>query len=229
MKTKEMHFITENIKKLTTHIPESVKIIAISKLKPIEDIQIAYDSGHRYFGENKTNEIKMKWEKLPKDIEWHFVGHLQTNKVKYIAPFVHLIHSVDSYRLLSEINKRAIRNDRVINCLLQLYIAEEESKHGFLLEEVKEMLESQDFANLKNIRICGVMGMATFTENKELVRKEFQTLHTYFKEIKESYFKDCEHFKECSMGMTDDYEIALEEGSTMVRIGSAIFGERDYK
>lgn len=224
-----MHFIAENIKELHTHIPKNVKLIAVSKLKPIEDIQVAYEAGHRFFGENKANEIKTKWEILPKDIEWHFIGHLQTNKIKYIAPFVHLIHSVSSHKLLLEINKRALKHDRVIDCLLQFYIAEEESKHGFLWEEAKEMLESQEFAELKNIRICGVMGMATFTEDKNLVRSEFQTLYTYFKELKKSYFKDCEYFKECSMGMTDDYKIALEEGSTMVRIGSAIFGERDYK
>lgn len=223
-----MHPIAENLQKISSHIPDAIKLIAVSKLKPIEDIHVAYNSGHRYFGENKAMEIKAKWEALPKDIEWHFIGHLQTNKVKYIAPFVHLIHSVDSMKLLQEINRQGLKNNRTIDCLLQFYIATEETKFGFSPDEAAELLESENFQSMKNIHICGVMGMATYTENKTLIRQEFKTLYTYFSELKNKYFYNAQYFKEISMGMTNDFDIAMEEGSTIVRIGSAIFGERNY-
>lgn len=223
-----MHPITENLQKISSHIHDTIKLIAVSKLKPIEDIEVAYQSGHRYFGENKAIEMKTKSEALPNDIEWHFIGHLQRNKVKYIVPFVHLIHSVDSIKLLQEINRQGLKNNRIIDCLLQFYIATEETKFGFSPDEAAELLESEDFPLMKNVRICGVMGMATYTENKALIRQEFKTLYTYFSELKKKYFFNAQHFKEISMGMTNDYDLAIEEGSTIVRIGSAIFGERNY-
>jgi pyridoxal phosphate enzyme (YggS family) len=223
-----MHPITENLQKISSQIPDTIKLIAVSKLKPIEDIEVAYQSGHRYFGENKAIEMKTKSEALPKDIEWHFIGHLQRNKVKYIVPFVHLIHSVDSMKLLQEINRQGLKNNRIIDCLLQFYIATEETKFGFSPDEAAELLESEDFPLIKHVRICGVMGMATYTENKALIRQEFKTLYTYFSELKKKYFFNAPHFKEISMGMTNDFDLAIEEGSTIVRIGSAIFGERNY-
>lgn len=223
-----MHLITENLQKVSSQIPDTIKLIAVSKLKPIEDIQIAYNSGHRYFGENKAMEMKTKWEALPKDIQWHFIGHLQSNKVKYIAPFVHLIHSVDSIKILHEINRQGLKNNRIIDCLLQFHIATEETKFGLSLNEAAELLESETFKSMNNIRICGVMGMASYTENKILIRQEFKTLYMYFIEFKKNYFYKKEYFKEISMGMTNDFELAIEEGSTLLRIGSAIFGERNY-
>lgn len=223
-----MHPITENLQKISSQIPDTIKLIAVSKLKPIEDIEVAYQSGHRYFGENKAIEMKTKSEALPKDIEWHFIGHLQRNKVKYIVPFVHLIHSVDSMKLLQEINRQGLKNNRIIDCLLQFYIATEETKFGFSPDEATELLESENFQLMKHIRICGVMGMATYTENKALIRQEFKTLYTYFSELKKKYFYNASHFKEISMGMTNDFDLAIEEGSTIVRIGSAIFGERNH-
>lgn len=223
-----MDDIKGNLQHILKQLPDKVKLIAVSKVKPSEDILRAYQAGQRSFGENKALEMKSKFDVLPKDIEWHFIGHLQTNKIKYITPFVHLIHSVDSFNLLREINRYAIKNNRFIDCLLQFHIATEENKFGFSVEEAIDMLESDDFVKLKNIRICGVMGMATFTDNKLLIRKEFQTLHSYFNDLKENYFSNAPYFSECSMGMTDDFQIAIEEGSTMVRIGSAIFGKRDY-
>ena len=224
-----MENIAENISQIRKNIPENVRLIAVSKLKPVSAIQEAYNAGQQLFGENRTQEITGKYQLLPKDIQWHFIGHLQTNKVKYIIPYVNMIHSVDSGKLLHEINRLAEKNDRIVDCLLQFYIATEESKFGFSLSEAEEMLSGVEFQTWKNIRICGVMGMATLTDNQEVIRSEFKTLKHYFQVLKNKYFADQEAFKEISMGMTDDYLIAIEEGSTMVRIGSAIFGERMKK
>lgn len=218
----------ENLNQIKAEIPENVKLIAVSKTKPEESIMEAYETGHRVFGENKAQELISKQPGLPTDIEWHFIGHLQSNKVKYIAPFVSLIHSVDKIKLLKEINKRARNESRVIDCLLQFHIAEEESKFGLDLEEAKDLINSETFPKLKNIRITGVMGMATFTEDEAQIRKEFKMLKNTFDFLKANYFKDKEYFREISMGMTNDYKIAIDEGATMVRIGSAIFGERNY-
>ena len=218
--------IEEKIKNIALTLPKEVTLVAVSKTKPNEDILKAYSVGQRIFGENKVQELVNKFEELPKDIEWHMIGHLQTNKVKYIAPFIHLIHSIDSIKLLKEINKEAKKNKRTIKCLLQFHIAQETSKFGFSLDEVKDFLSSEDFIELNNIELCGVMGMATFSEDKELVRDEFQLLHNIFHILKSHYFKFNPTFKEISMGMSDDYELAIEEGSTMVRIGSTIFGGR---
>lgn len=202
------------------------KLVAVSKTKPIEQILDIYHQGLHSFGENRAKELEEKYQALPKDIEWHMIGHLQTNKVKYIAPFVHLIHSVDSFKLLKEIDKQAKKNSRVIDCLLQFHIAEEETKFGFDLPEAMEMLKSSEFNELKNVRVLGVMGMATFTEDENQVRKEFRNLKGAFEQLKARYFDDADYFCEISMGMSGDYKIALEEGSTMVRIGSLIFGPR---
>jgi pyridoxal phosphate enzyme (YggS family) len=211
---------------IKSQIPDEVCLVAVSKTKPAEDIQAIYDLGHRHFGENKVQELIEKYEILPKDIKWHLIGHLQTNKVKYIAPFVHLIHAVDSLKLLVEINKQAAKNNRVISCLLQFHIATEESKFGLDFEEAKEILESKTFIEMQNISIEGVMGMATNTDNEEIIRDEFRNLEGYFNVLKSHFFKYNDKFKEISMGMSGDYHIAIEEGSTMVRVGSAIFGNR---
>ena len=209
-------------------LPEGVRLVAVSKTKPEEDIMTLYNEGQRIFGENKAQELKGKYEHLPKDIEWHLIGHLQTNKIKYIAPFVSMIHSIDSYELLKEVNKHAIKHERVLNCLLQFHIAQEETKFGFLLDECEAMLNDPSFADLQNIKICGVMGMASLTDNQEQIHREFHTLHEYFKLLKDKYFSNNPDFKELSMGMSEDYPIAIEEGSTLVRVGSAIFGARNY-
>lgn len=205
----------------------NTKLVAVSKTKPHEQIMGMYEKGQRDFGENRVQEMAEKYEALPKDIRWHFIGHLQTNKVKYMAEFVHLVHSVDRQKILKEINKRARQHDRVIDCLLQFHIAEEESKFGFDLPEAKEMLQGQAYAGFKNVRICGVMGMATFTDDHEKVRREFQSLHHIFDTLRSDFFADQPHFREISMGMSGDYPIAQEEGSTMVRIGSLLFGPRN--
>lgn len=204
------------------------KLIAVSKTKPNSDLLQAYEAGQRDFGENKVQELAGKAEELPKDIRWHMIGHLQRNKVKYLAPFVHLIHSVDSGRLLAEINKQAFKNNRTIDCLLQVFIATEESKFGLSEAEVFDLLESEAFSQLENIRIVGLMGMATNTEDKTVVRAEFQLLKAISKRIHQKFASERVQMKELSMGMSADYEIALEEGSTMIRIGSAIFGARNY-
>ena len=209
-------------------LPEGVRLVAVSKTKPEEDIMTLYNEGQRIFGENKAQELKGKYEHLPKDIEWHLIGHLQTNKIKYIAPFVSMIHSIDSYELLKEVNKHAIKHERVLNCLLQFHIAQEETKFGFVLDECEAMLNDPDFADLQNIKICGVMGMASLTDNQEQIHREFHTLHEYFKLLKDKYFSNNPDFKELSMGMSEDYPIAIEEGSTLIRVGSAIFGARNY-
>lgn len=215
-----------NYTKIASTIPTNVTLVAVSKTKPIDAILEIYNAGQRVFGENKVQEMCEKQEVLPKDIQWHLIGHLQTNKVKYVAPFVAMIHAVDSLKLLQEINKQAAKNDRTIDCLLQFHIANEETKFGLSFEEAKELIESADFMELKNIEICGVMGMATFTNDEDQIREEFRTLENYFQLIKSHYFKFNDRFSEISMGMSSDYEIAIEEGTTIVRIGSKIFGNR---
>ncbi len=202
---------------------KNAQLVAVSKTKPNSAIMALYGFGQRVFGENNALEVREKYVTLPKDIDWHFIGHLQTNKVKYIAPFVQLIHSVDSLRLLEEINKQAQKNDRIINCLLQFKVAKEDTKQGCTLEEGEQILQSNDFQSFKNIKIVGVMGMATFTEDAAQVRSEFKALHTIFYFLKTTYFYKDSDFREISMGMSDDFQIALEEGSTMVRIGSLLF------
>ncbi len=220
--------IQENLNIVRATVPSNVTLIAVSKTKPVSDLQEAYDAGQRIFGENKALEMRDKYQELPKDIQWHFIGHLQTNKIKYIAPFVTLIHAIDSLSLLEAVNKEAAKNNRVIDCLLQFHIAQEETKFGLDIEEAKSLLESESFKNLKNINICGVMGMATFTEDVVQVRNEFKNLKNIFETLKENYFKANDSFKEISMGMSDDYPIAIEEGATIVRVGSKIFGARNY-
>ncbi len=206
--------------------PYAATLVAVSKTKPVEMIQAFYDAGQRIFGENRATELRDKAAILPKDIEWHAIGHLQTNKVKYIAPFVSLIHAVDSLRLLEEIDKQAARYERQIDCLLQFKIAEEDSKYGLDGAMAAELLQSEAFQALAHVRIVGVMGMATFTDDLEQVRGEFKRLKQYFEQIREQYFSAENSFKEISMGMSGDYSVALEEGSTMVRIGSMLFGAR---
>jgi pyridoxal phosphate enzyme (YggS family) len=219
--------IAENIDLIKANLSANVKLVAVSKTKPAELLMEAYQAGQHAFGENKVQEIVWKYEELPKDIEWHFIGHLQTNKVKFIAPFVHLIHGVDSVKLLKTINTEAAKIGRIIPCLLQFYIAEEESKFGFLEEEALEFLSSGELNSLKHISISGVMGMATYTDDNDQIRKEFAHLKAIFETLKSKYFADVDDFREISMGMSADYLIAIEEGSTMIRIGSTIFGERN--
>jgi pyridoxal phosphate enzyme (YggS family) len=208
---------------IQNQISENVTLVAVSKTQPVRAIQEAYDNGQRVFGENKVQELVDKFPLLPNDIKWHLIGHLQSNKVKYIASFVALIHSVDSLKLLQEINKQALNNERIIDCLLQFHVAEEDTKFGLTLEEAKEFLDSIDFALLKNIRIVGIMGMASFTNDTNQVRSEFQALKNIFNQLKTDYFSTESSFKEISMGMSGDFQIAIEEGSTMVRVGSSIF------
>lgn len=220
--------IAENIDQVKSHLPAKVELVAVSKTKPVEMLMEAYNHGQRAFGENKVQEMVAKFEVMPKDIQWHFIGHLQSNKIKYMASFVHLIHGVDSFKLLKTINTEARKAARVISCLLQFHIAEEETKFGLSWEEAEEMLQSDEFAALENIKVYGVMGMATFTDDETQIRKEFASLKTYFNRLKTDYFSASEDFKTISMGMSGDYLLAIEEGSTMVRIGSTIFGERQY-
>lgn len=220
--------IKENLAKVRSTLSDGVRLVAVSKTKPVEMLQEAYDAGQRLFGENKALEMRDKHQVLPSDIEWHFIGHLQTNKVKYIAPYVSLIHSIDSLNLLQVVNKEAVKHNRVIDCLLQFHIATEETKFGLDMEEAKALLDSPEFTQLKNVRIVGLMGMATNTPNRDLIRQEFHTLHTYFDQLADTYFKGHSEFKELSMGMSHDYDIAMEEGSTLVRLGTSIFGARDY-
>ncbi|MDX1328632.1 MAG: YggS family pyridoxal phosphate-dependent enzyme [Arenibacter sp.] len=215
--------IKSNLIKIKESLPAHVTLVAVTKTKSVADIQEAYDAGHRIFGENKVQEMTEKWESLPKDIEWHMIGHLQRNKVKYMAPFVSLVHGVDSLRLLKEINKRAKQNDRVIPCLLQVHIAEESSKFGFDENELIDLISSGNLESLEHIEIKGLMGMATFTEDTQQISKEFRTLKKLFDRAK-TYLPN---LKEISMGMSGDYKIAIEEGSTMVRLGSSIFGARN--
>jgi PLP dependent protein len=219
--------IAANLAKLKKEIDSfGAKLIAVSKTKSNEEIMEAYNAGQRLFGENQVQELTDKYEQLPKDIEWHLIGHLQTNKVKYIAPFVSLIHSVDSLKLLIEINKQASKNNRVIDCLLQVYIADEDTKYGLGYDETIELLRSEEFGTLKNIRIVGVMGIATNTDNEKQIKDEFHELRVLFEGLKQSFFRKEESFRELSMGMSGDYKIALEQGSTMIRVGSTIFGTR---
>lgn len=222
--------ISENIKKINTELSAAgVKLIAVSKTKTPAEIMEAYETGQRMFGENQVQEMVDKYEMLPKDIQWHLVGHLQTNKVKYIAPFVHLIHSVDSLKLLQEIDKQAVKNDRTINCLLQIYIADEETKYGLGYDEAIELLRSEEYKNLKNIQIIGLMGIGTNNVSQRQTSEEFKELAVLFGGLKETFFKDKPTFTELCMGMSSDYKLAIEQGSTMVRIGSNIFGDRIIK
>ena len=216
--------ISENIKKFKAEIPSEVTLVAISKTKPNEDLMEAYNAGQRTFGENKIQEMAQKWEDLPKDIKWHMVGHVQRNKVKYMAEFVELIHAVDSLKLLKEINKQAKKHNRLIKCLLQIKIAEEESKYGLDVAAAKEILQSEELRKLPHVKITGLMGMATLTENEDKIKSEFSFLRTTF----EAFKQEQEDFNTLSMGMSGDYKIALECGSTMIRVGSSIFGERNY-
>jgi pyridoxal phosphate enzyme (YggS family) len=204
------------------------QLVAVSKTKPIEMIREAYEVGQLDFGENKVQELREKPDLLPKDLRWHMIGHLQTNKVKYIAPFIHLIHAVDSLKLLKEINKQALKCNRVINCLLQIHIAEEEHKFGLSKEELSELLSGDEFQELENIKILGLMGMATYTDDNEKIRREFRFLKQIFDEVQRNYDLPNLEMREISMGMSDDYHIAMEEGSTIIRVGSKIFGPRVY-
>ena len=210
--------IKDNLLKIKSTLPEHVTLVAVSKTKPVVDLMEAYNADQRIFGENKIQEMTEKWEQMPKDIQWHMIGHIQTNKVKFMAPYVSLIHGVDSLKLLEEINKQALKNNRIIDCLLQIHIAEEESKFGLNNDELADLLVSESFKNLKNINIVGLMGMATFTENQIQIKKEFEHLKSIFDQLK--------NLKTLSMGMSGDYQLAIECGSTMVRIGSSIFGGR---
>lgn len=220
--------ISANLADLRKEIPQQVTLVAVSKFHPAEAIQEAYDAGQRIFGESKVQELTSKITHLPEDIQWHFIGHLQTNKVKYIAPFIDTIHSVDSLKLLIEIDKQAAKQNRVINVLLQMYIASEETKFGLSQEECITLLESQAYKECTNIKVRGLMGMASFTENESQVHKEFAELKSIFSQIKEQFFVNDTSFDTISMGMSDDFGIAIEEGSTMVRVGSKIFGQRHY-
>lgn len=216
--------IAGNLQKIKQELPGQVSLVAVSKTKPVEAIQEAYEAGQRIFGENKIQEMTEKWEALPKDIQWHMIGHVQRNKVKYMAPYVSLIHGVDSFKLLKEIDKQAHKNERVIDCLLQLKIAEEDSKFGMGIDALKKMLLSAEFQQLTHIRIKGFMGMATLTSDDSQIAKEFKELKTYF----DTFSGELSTMEILSMGMSADYKIAIDQGSTMVRIGSAIFGERNY-
>jgi pyridoxal phosphate enzyme (YggS family) len=218
--------ITGNIHRLKLQIPPTVKLVAVSKTKPVSDILEAYNTGHKIFGENRVQELISKKDKLPGDIEWHLIGHLQSNKVKDVIPFISMIHSVDTFKLLKVIDREAKEVNKKVDCLLQFHIAEEETKFGFSLNEVEEMIGSKEFRSADSVRICGVMGIATFTGNDDQVRSEFRYLSGCFRVLKEKYFSGSRYFSEISMGMSGDFSIAIEEGSTIVRIGSIIFGER---
>ena len=215
--------ISKNLSNLNNSLENSVKLIAVSKTKSNQQIMEAYNQGQRAFGENKAQELSAKHEALPKDIEWHMIGHLQRNKVKYIAGFVKLIHSVDNFKLLKEINRQALKHNLIINCLLQIKIATEETKFGMSKNEAKNILVSEEFKKLKNVSILGLMGMASFTNNQEILKKEFSSLNNFFKELSSSY----SNMKVLSMGMSDDYKLAIELGSNMIRVGSSIFGSRN--
>lgn len=220
--------VGEKISELKSILPEKVKLVAVSKTKPNEIIMQAYNAGQRIFGENKVQDLAEKYEALPKDIEWHFIGHLQTNKVKFVAPFISLIQAVDSLKLLKIINKEAQKYERIIPCLLQFHVALEETKFGMSLEEAKSLLESNEFATFENVEIYGVMGMATYTNDENQVRNEFRMLRNIFQILKNGYFSTSQKFSEISMGMSHDFQLAIEEGSTMIRVGTSIFGDRNY-
>jgi len=214
--------ISEKIKSFKEEIPDDVVLCAISKTKPVSDLMEAYDAGQRVFGENKIQEMESKWQEMPKDIDWHMVGHVQRNKVKYMAPFVSLVHAVDSPRLLKELNKEAKKNNRTINCLLQIKIADEDSKFGMAEMDAIALLDSETFKNYKNVAVKGLMGMATFTDDVSQVEKEFDRLKTFYNKYEAAY-----NFSVLSMGMSGDYKLAIKNGSTMIRVGSSIFGERN--
>lgn len=220
--------IASRITALKSSLPEGIRLVAVSKTQPPDRIMEAYRAGHRIYGENKAQEMVSKQAQLPDDIEWHFIGHLQTNKAAMIAPVVHMVHSIDSLKLLRTLNREAEKSARIIRCLLQFHIATEESKFGLDMEEARVILTSPEYRLFNNIIISGVMGMATYTEDHSRVREEFRTLNTFFKALKREFFENDPEFRECSMGMTGDYRIAVEEGATIIRIGSLIFGERNY-
>ncbi len=220
--------IQQSIENIRKEIPENVTLIAVSKTKPNEDLMQAYDCGQRIFGENKAQEMKQKHIDLPKDILWHFIGHLQENKIKYIIDYVTMIHSIDSLKLLQQVNKHAAKVNRIVDCLFEIDINNEESKFGLSENEVKDILNSEEFKELNNVRICGVMGIGSITDDREITRKEFKNLKNIFISLKNDFFEDKPYFKEISMGMTHDYDIAIQEGATLIRIGSKIFGARNY-
>lgn len=220
------NFLADNLAEILKSIPKHVTLVAVSKTKPIENIQNLYDVGQRIFGENRVQELEEKHQALPKDIQWHLIGHLQRNKVKYIAPFVALIHSIDSERLLDEVNIQAKKNNRKIKVLLQFHIAQEETKFGFDIEEINELFSRRSPKTFDSIEFCGVMGMASFSDDENQVRKEFKNLKLIFNQLKSTYFSNLSSFSEISMGMSGDYRVAIEEGSTMVRVGSSLFGSR---
>ena len=217
-----------NLQEIRKNIPANVSLVCVSKFHPENAIQEAYNCGERIFGESRVQELISKQPKLPADIQWHFIGHLQSNKIKLILPLVSLIHGVDSFKLLEEINARAQKEDRVVSCLLQVHIAREETKFGFSIDEIHEMLSGHNFRFFENVQIKGLMGMATLTDDNSQIRTEFRTLRLLYDDLKQTYFQTNENFCELSMGMSDDYKIAIDEGSTMVRIGSSIFGVREY-
>lgn len=220
--------IKDNLKHIKSTLPENVTLVAVSKTKPISDLMEAYNAGQRIFGENKIQEMAEKYEQMPKDIEWHMIGHVQRNKVKYMAEFVSLIHGLDSFKLLKEINKQAQKHDRVIDCLLQIKIADEDSKFGMSAEDASTLLQSDEFSELQHIKIVGVMGMATFTDDLKQVESEFKLLKSTFNTLKPVQTTNC-RLQTISMGMSGDYQLAIECGSTMVRVGSSIFGARNYQ
>ena len=218
--------VSLNFKVIKESIPKNVKLVVVSKKQSDQTMMEVYNAGHKIFGENKVQELITKKNRLPVDISWHFIGHLQTNKVKQIVPFIDLIHGVDSVKLLETINNESKKINRIVNCLIQIHIAEETTKFGFLENELIEILSSSEIKSFENINICGLMGMATFTDDQQQIRNEFKKLKTLFEKVKCNYFSDNENFKEVSMGMSDDYLMAIGEGSTMIRIGSSIFGLR---
>ncbi|GAA6256262.1 YggS family pyridoxal phosphate-dependent enzyme [Bacteroides sp. f07] len=220
--------IADNLKQVLAELPQGVRLVAVSKFHPNEAIEEAYRAGQRIFGESKVQEMTAKYESLPKDIEWHFIGHLQSNKIKYMIPYVAMIHGIDTYKLLAEVNKQAVKAGRTANCLLQIHVAQEETKFGFSPEECREMLDTGEWKALTNVRICGLMGMASNTDNIEQINREFCLLDRLFNELKETWFAGSDDFRELSMGMSHDYHEAIAAGSTLVRVGSKIFGERNY-
>lgn len=220
--------IKENLDVVRSSLPQGVKLIAVSKFHYKEALEQAYDAGQRAFGENRVQELSGKQAVLPNDIEWHLIGHLQTNKIKTVVPYIHTIQSVDTWKLLSEIDKYASKVDRKINCLLEVYIAQEDSKYGFTFDECRELLNNENWQALKNVQIAGVMGMATNTDDEIQIRQEFRSLKKFFDELKETFFAEDSNFREISMGMSHDYKVAIEEGSTIIRVGTSIFGEREY-
>lgn len=217
-----------HLREVRSRLPEGVCLVAISKYHPVEYLQAAYEEGQRVFGESHEQELRQKVEVLPNDIQWHFIGHLQTNKVKYIAPYVSMIEAVDSLKLLKEIEKQGAKNNRVIDVLLELHIAEEETKYGLTLDACRQLLEEGEWRNMAHVRICGLMMMASYVEDEAQIRQEFRTAHNFFDEVNQRYFAELPYFTQRSWGMSHDYPIAVEEGSTMVRVGTAIFGPRVY-